>query len=142
MPGLRVLASGFPAGSRIAGSIVLGRPPSRWVSYFLAEDDRVEVAGNRVSFDLGGETLEKGFLLEGDLAGVKSVEARADGRPLPASQILAGQILAGGAGATAVSGGRGPVLRLWLPDARRAPSRDATVNPETEQSLRALGYVQ
>ncbi|HKI02416.1 MAG TPA: sulfatase [Thermoanaerobaculia bacterium] len=142
MPGLRVLASGFPAGSRIAGSIVLGRPPTRWVSYFLAEDDRVEVAGNRVSFDLGGETLEKGFLLEGDLAGVKSVEARADGRPLPAGQILASQILAGRAGATAVSGARGPALRLWLPDARRAPSRDATVNPETEQSLRALGYVQ
>ena len=132
MPGLRVLASGFPPGSRLQGSIVLARPPARWVSYFLAEDDRVELAGNRVSFDLGGETVEKGFLLEGDAGGVQSVEAHLNGQPLPSGQILVGQ-----AGAPSA---KGPSLRLWSPNTRRPPS--ASPNPETEQRLRALGYAQ
>jgi arylsulfatase A-like enzyme len=134
MPGLRVFASGFPAGSRVQGSVVLDRPAAHWVSYFLAEDDRVELTGNRVSFDLGGETLEKGFLLEGNLGGVRSVEARLDGQPLSA-----GQVLVGSAGAPVA---KGPALRLWFPGARRAPSRDAAANPETEERLRALGYAQ
>lgn len=134
MPGMRVFAAGFPAGSRLQGSVVLNRPPARWLSYFLAEADHVELAGNRVSFDLGGETLEKGFLLEGDLGGVQSVEARLNGQPLPA-----GQILVGSAGASAP---RGPVLRVWAPAAHRLPSANAAPNPETEQRLRALGYAQ
>lgn len=136
MPGLRVIASGFPAGSRVRGSIVLARPPSRWDSYFLAEDDKVELAGNRVSFDLGGETVAKGFLLEGDLGGVQSVEARLNGQPLAAGQVLVSR-----AGAPAA---KGPGLRLWFPDARRRPPGPASASPnaETEQRLRALGYLQ
>jgi hypothetical protein len=134
MPGLRVFASGFPAGSRLQGSIVLARPPARWVSYFLAEKDHVDLAGNRVSFDLGGDTIEKGFLLEGDLGGVKSMEARLNGQPLPAGQILVGR-----AGAPDA---KGPALRLWSPGKRRPPSASAAPNPETEQRLRALGYAQ
>lgn len=130
--GLRVMASGFPAGSRLQGSIVLARPPARWVSYFLAEDDRVELAGNRVSFDLGGEKVEKGFLLEGDLGGIQSVEARLDGQPLPSGQVLVGR--------TGAPSTKGPALRLWSPNRRRPPS--ASSNPETEQRLRALGYAQ
>lgn len=133
MPGLRVMASGFPAGSRIQGSVVLDRPPSEWVSYFLAEDDHVELAGNRVSFDLGAETVEKGFLLEGDLGRVQSVEARLNGQPLPGGRILTGR-----AGASAA---KGPALRLWFPDARRRPAA-ASPNPETEERLRSLGYAQ
>ena len=61
-------------------------PPRGWDSYFLADGDRVELAGNRVSFDLGGETLEKGFRLAGDFGGVQAVEARVDGRPLAAGK--------------------------------------------------------
>ncbi len=134
MPGLRVFASGFPAGSRLQGSIVLARPPARWGSYFLAEEDHVELAGNRVSFDLGGDTIEKGFLLEGDFGGVQAVEARLDGQPLPSGQILIGRAGAPGA--------KGPALRLWSPGKRRPPSATASPNPETEQRLRALGYAQ
>jgi hypothetical protein len=132
MPGLRVFASGFPAGSRLQGSVVLARPPARWVSYFLAEGDRVELAGNRVSFDLGGETVEKGFLLEGDPGGVQSVEARLDGQPLPSGQIAVGR--------SGAPGTKGPALRLWSPNRRRPPS--ASSNPETQKRLQALGYAQ
>lgn len=132
MPGLRVFASGFPAGSRLQGSIVLARPPARWVSYFLAEEDHVELAGNRVSFDLGGDTIEKGFLLEGDSGSIQAVEARLNGQPLPSGQILVGR-----EGAPAA---KGPALRLWSPNRRRPPS--ASSNPETEKRLQALGYAQ
>ena len=132
LPGLRVFAAGFPAGSRLQGSLVLDRPAAGWVSYFLAEGDRVELAGDRVSFDLGGEVLEKGFLLEGDPGGVKSVEARLDGRPLPADQVLSGR--------GPLPAAKGPALLLWFPEGRRAPA--AAADPETEKRLRALGYVQ
>jgi arylsulfatase A-like enzyme len=149
LPGLRVFAAGFPAGSRLQGSLTLDRPPARWESYFLAEDDRVELAGNRVSFDLKGETLRKGFLLEGDFGGVQSVEARLDGRPLPAGQVLAGRGAAYAGGpltpavlaARDIPDARGPALRLWLPAGRRVPPAAAS-DPETERRLRALGYIQ
>ncbi len=134
MPGMRVFASGFPAGSRLQGSVVLNRPPARWISYFLAEGDHVELAGNRVSFDLVGEVVEKGFLLEGDLGGVQSVEARLNGQPLPAGQIFVGRAVA--------PASKGPTLRVWAPATHRPPSANAAPNPETEQRLRALGYAQ
>jgi arylsulfatase A-like enzyme len=147
LPGLRVMASGLPAGSRLAGQLVLDRPPARWVSYFLAEGDRVELAGNRVSFDLGGEALTKGFLLEGDFAVLQSAEAGLDSRPLPV-RIGRGAAYAGEnisrASLTAVDPPvpEGPALRLWLPGVRRAPSANAPPNPETERRLHALGYAQ
>jgi arylsulfatase A-like enzyme len=154
LPGLRVFAAGFPAGSRLQGSLVLERPPTRWVSYFLADDDRVELAGDRVSFDLGGEALEKGFRLEGDVGGVRSVEARLGGRPLPAGQLLAGRgapYAGGPLSATALTTGelpvaRGPALLFWLPGGLSlpsgAPAGKPAPNPETERRLRALGYIQ
>jgi len=133
LPGLRVFATGFPAGARLQGTLTLDRPATGWDSYFLAEGDRVELAGNRVSFDLGGETLLKGFRLEGDAGGVRSVEARLDGRPLPGPQVRSGR--------GALPDVKGPALLLWLPGARRAPAAGA-VDPETEKRLRALGYIQ
>jgi arylsulfatase A-like enzyme len=151
LPGLRVFASGFPAGSRIQGAIALDRPPVRWDSYFLAEGDRVELSGNRVSFDLGGEALEKGFRLEGDFGGVQGVEARVDGRPLPSGQVLVGRgvpYTGGGLSSAALTAGdlpaaKGAALFLWLPGGRRAPVHNgSTANPETEKRLRALGYIQ
>lgn len=149
LPGLRVFAAGFPAGSRIQGSIALDRPPSGWDSYFLAAGDRVELAGNRVSFDLGGETVEKGFRLEGEIGGVQTVEARVDGRPLPAGQMLVGRgtpYPGGGLNPAALTAedlptAQGAALLLWLPGGRRAPAGKA-LNPETERRLRALGYIQ
>jgi arylsulfatase len=128
LPGLRVVASGLPAGSRLRGSITLERAPARLLSYFLAEDDRVELTGGRVDFDLGGEALEKGFLVEGG-GKVRSTEAALDGKALP--------VLTGAQGPTAA----GPALRVWYAEDRRAPARTAP-DPETEKRLRALGYAQ
>jgi hypothetical protein len=150
LPGLRVLAAGFPAGSRVQGSLVLNRPPARWSSWFLAEGDRVAIAGDRVSFDLGGEALEKGFRLEGDFGGVRSLEARLDGRPLPAGSLLVGRgaPYAGGplspAALTAgdLPAAKGAALFVWFPGRRGAPAGNAPRSPETEQRLRALGYIQ
>jgi arylsulfatase A-like enzyme len=149
LPGLRVFLSGFPAGARVQGTITLSRPPTGWDSYFLAEGDRVEVTGNRVSFELGGEALEKGFRLEGDFGGVQAVEARVDGRPLAAGQVRVGPgtpYPGGALSSRALTAGdlpttNGPALLLWLPGGRRAPAH-AAPNRETETRLRALGYVQ
>jgi arylsulfatase A-like enzyme len=131
LPGLRVFASGLAPGARLRGSLTLDRPPTEWFPYFLAADDRVELAGPRVSFDLGGETLEKGFLLLGDSGAVQRAEAELDGTPV---RVLLGT------GAPPASDG--PALKIWTPGRERkaapAPPRD----PETEQRLRALGYIQ
>jgi arylsulfatase A-like enzyme len=150
LPGLRVFALGFPAGARVQGAITLARPPAGWDSYFLADGDRVEVAGSRVSFDLGGETLEKGFRLEGDFGDVQAVEARVGGRPLAAGQVRVGpgtpysggplsraMLTAGDLPAAAK-----PALLLWLPGGRQAPNGAVAPNGETEKRLRALGYIQ
>jgi arylsulfatase A-like enzyme len=148
MPGLRVIAAGLPAASRLRGTLALDRPPARWISYFLAEDDHVELAGNRVSFDLGGEALRKGFLLEGDFAAVQSAAAELDGGgPLPI-RIGRGALYAGGAAgkafltADAPPAAAGPALFLWFPGRRRAPPAAAAPNAETARRLRALGYAQ
>ncbi len=150
LPGLRVIASGLPAASRLRGSLVLDRPPARWTSYFLAEDDRVELSGDRVRFDLGAEALEKGFLLQGsggEIGGVRSIEARLDtGGPL-AIRVGRAPYVGGEAGKALLTAGtatapEGPALRLWLPAVRRAPSAEAAPNPETARRLQALGYAQ
>lgn len=150
LPGLRVFVSGFPAGARVQGAITLAKPPAGWDSYFLADGDRVELAGSRVSFDLGGEALEKGFRLEGDFGEVQAVEARAGGRLLAAGQVLVGPgtPYSGGALSRAMltagdlPAAAGPALLLWLPGGRRAPNGAAAPNGETEKRLRALGYIQ
>ncbi|HSK75144.1 MAG TPA: sulfatase [Thermoanaerobaculia bacterium] len=151
LPGLRVFASGLPAGSRLTGTIVLDRPPTRWESYFLAEDDVVELHGDTARFDLSGETLVKGFLLEGEVSGVRSVEALLDGRPAPVLLGSGAPSAGGPAGKAALtangwpggsSGTEGPALRLWLPAGKRASSVAQAPDPETERRLRALGYIQ
>jgi arylsulfatase A-like enzyme len=149
LPGLRVFASGFPAGARVRGTITLERPAAGLDSYFLAESDRADLAGNRVTFDLGGETLEKGFRLEGDFGGIQSVEASVGGRPLAAGEVRVGPGMpypGGAVSARALTAGelpaaKGPSLLLWLPGGRR-PAASAAPNSETESRLRALGYVQ
>ncbi len=103
-----------------------------------------------MTFDLGGETLAKGFLLAGDVGGVQSVEARLDGHALPADQLRAGRgaRYAGGAlAAGALASGdfpdvQGPALCVWLPARRREAGGQVPRSPETERRLRALGYIQ
>ena len=69
----------------------------------------------------------------GDVGGIRSVEARLDGRPLPAGQIRSGR--------GDLPDLRNPALLLWQPGARRSPAAGA-VDLETEKRLRALGYIQ
>jgi arylsulfatase A-like enzyme len=149
LPGIRVVASGVPEGARLDGTIRFDQPPSRWVGYFLADGDRVVLTGPALRFDLGGETLEKGFLVEGDFSAVEMLEARVQGRPLAAGSLVVGEgrAYAGGRLSLAEIGAAGwspappgPAVRLWLaaPGARR---REDVEDPETLERLRALGYI-
>jgi len=152
LPGLRVLLEGVPAGSRVSGSITFERAPRRWMPYFLGPDDVVGLAGDRLSFDLAGEAFAKGFRVEGDFGGLRSVAATLDGTPLPAARLLLGRGAPYGGGPIAprallspfwpVGGSSaGGGLRLWLHEGAGVDRR-TTVDPETERRLRNLGYIQ
>jgi arylsulfatase A-like enzyme len=152
LPGLWILADGAPAGSRLSGSITFARPPRLWVPYLLGPQDRVELNGNRLRFDLAGERFGKGLRIEGDFGRIAAVEAARDGRPLPPAGVRIGADApyAGGAIPLAalrsprppVPGARsGAVLRLWVRDGAAAERR-TTVDPETEKRLRDLGYIE
>lgn len=70
LPGLWVLGG----SSRLSGTITFQRAPQRWVPYFLGDADRVEMSGNRLTFDLTAEWLAKGFRIEGDPGNVVSMD--------------------------------------------------------------------
>ncbi|HKH46087.1 MAG TPA: sulfatase-like hydrolase/transferase [Thermoanaerobaculia bacterium] len=159
LPGLWVLQegpAGLPAGTRLSGSIVFERPPSGWSPYFLGSEDRVELAGTRLRFDLTGAPGGKGLRVDGDFGRIAVVEASLDGRPLPPGGVRLGANAAysGGTVAPAVlrsprwpltgSGSTGSAarLRLWMYDGSGAVDRRTTADPETEKGLRSLGYIQ
>ena len=73
LPGLWVLTEGAVPGSRLSGTITFQRAPQRWVPYFLGDADRVEMSGNRLTFDLTAEWFAKGFRIEGDPGKVVSM---------------------------------------------------------------------
>jgi hypothetical protein len=162
IPGVRVIAQGLPAGARMEGKLEVSfraQPgggaagPITWQSYFLGEEDKVEVAGREIRFSLSGEALDKGFVLQGGIAGMSGVatlQVTLDGRPLAPSRLLLGRGVpySGGAversalvaeGWPAASGGG---LRIWIPRLRRGPIAGEGINAETERRLRALGYLQ
>lgn len=153
LPGLWVLPDGLPAGSRLSGSIAFERPPAGWKPYFLGPEDRVELAGGRLRFDLTGAPGGKGLRIEGDFGRIAAVEASLDGRPLPpggvrigADAAYAGRPVAPAAlrsPRSPLTGQRtGPSLRLWMYDGSEAVDRRTKKDPETEKSLRSLGYIQ
>ena len=80
LPGLWVLTDGLPAGSHLSGTITFQRPPQRWVPYFLGAVDRVELSGERITFDLTAEPLAKGFRVEGDSGRVIDLTVSQEGR--------------------------------------------------------------
>jgi len=69
LPGLWVLAGGLG----LNGTITFQRAPQRWVPYFLGDADRVEMSGNRITFDLTAEPIAKGFRIEGDIGDIGKV---------------------------------------------------------------------
>lgn len=148
-PGLRIVASGLPAGARLQGSVVFDRPPAAWHSYFLAEGDQVELRGGELHLDLAGEAIEKGILVDGDGIAVTRLAASLNGAPV-AVRTGPGNPYAGGpVGARALASVSwpapppGPALRVWRsPTAEESKSRNDKESAETEQRLRALGYIQ
>jgi arylsulfatase A-like enzyme len=153
LPGVRVLAEGVPAGSRLTGSVTFERAPGRWIPYLLRSGDRVDLAGSRLRFDLAGDLIAKGLRIEGEPGRVLAVEARLDGQPLPPGSVLTGRGIPYTGGSLDAGdlrsphwpvsrpAGAGAVLRIWLPP-NPGPGRRIEVDPETERRLRALGYIE
>ncbi len=147
LSGMRVILSGLPVGRRVSGSIEFDTPPVRWSSYFLGDTDHVTLEGSRLRFDVLGDGLDKGVIVEGDFAALRSVESAIDG-----GGSLA--VLFGGGPATGVvpvarlavsevpAAPQGPSMRLWIAAARGVKSALSQENAETLRRLRALGYIQ
>ncbi len=126
LPGVRVVTDNALQGSRLSGTITFQRAPQRWVPYFLGPLDRVEQSGNRITFELVAEPIDKGFRLEGDPGRVEAVTLSIDGHPVSS-----------GSPVRAVRPG---YLKIWTPGKPAVARRPS--DPETEKRLRSLGYIQ
>ena len=150
LAGLRLIASGLPAGAFLDGTIRFERPPLRWMPYFLSDSDAIALRDAELRFRFAGETLAKGVILEGDFGSLQGLVARLDGAPGEAVKILVGAsetYRGGGVEPAALVAKQmpaapvGPALRVWV-SSRGATARHAEEDPETVRRLRALGYVQ
>lgn len=155
LPGVRLMASGLPPGTRVNGTIRFDRPLERWRPYFLDQRDQATWIGGRsasgaLAFSFGADSFEKGLLLEGEFSAITDFQAEwADG-PGPTLSLLVGPNLTHSGGAlqrSRLEAGEtplvpeGPALRLWLRSGRGAVAADAAENAETRARLRALGYI-
>jgi len=150
MQGLRVIASGLAAGSRLQARLTLEEPPETWKVYFLRDDDRVELVGSELRFEIFGEGFDKGFVIPGEPGVIRAVEARLDGRPLAADAIRLGDDAfldepTATAGLQLASGWpvqeQGTRLYLWY---GAGPQVSPALPADTGESLRrlkALGYL-
>ena len=152
--GLKLMTDGLPAGARLGGTIVFAHAPQRVVPYFLGPpgSDRVEMTGDRLTFDLVAEPLAKGFRVEGDFGRVVSLQATIDSRPLAAARWRVGPGRPWGGGPLApaallvpewpgiLPGAGAGTLDLWIHDTAGAAAKRSH-DPETERRLRALGYI-
>lgn len=149
LPGILALAESLPAGRHLSGELAFDSPPTTVLPLFLGPDDRVELAGTRLSFSIVGEAVAKGFRLVGDPGALVDASLLLDGELLPPARLRYG----GGAPfpgrpvpATALatetfpSPVERPGLRLWEYAGRAAVATE--VSEETRRSLEALGYVQ
>ena len=169
LTGLRLLAAGVPAGSRLRLDLTLAQAPRRWLPYLLDAADRVTLEGAHLALDLqGGDPLARGVRIEGDFADpsaaapaaasgpevVRSLTATVDGRPLPAARVRVGggAPYEGGAlpwaalrsrlGPGTLPAAGGPVVEIWVHDTAGETPRRTEHDAETERRLRALGYLK
>ncbi len=159
LPGLRLLAAGVPAGSRLRLDLTLSRPPRRWLPDLLTAVDRATLDGSHLALELvGADRLARGVRIEGDFGGgdavVRSLAATLDGRPLAAGRVRVGGGAAYGGGPLSPAALRtrdapatapaadGPAVAIWVHDASGEPRRRVEHDAETERRLRALGYLQ
>ncbi|HEX4952891.1 MAG TPA: sulfatase [Thermoanaerobaculia bacterium] len=156
--GLRLVASGLGPGQALTVELSLAQEPAGWHAYFLANEDRVHVAGRKVTLRLVGEQAgvgqaEKGLWLEGEGGGVESLVVRThggDGEAAPVAVLLGeGTPWRGGPveAARLLASSRpqapetGVALRLWTRPAAVAGGAPA-IDAEVVESLKALGYLQ
>lgn len=149
LPGLRALADGLAPGAVLAGELTFEDAPEGVVPLFLGPEDRVELDGRRVRFEITGEVVPKGFRVLGAEAPLVAASLTLDGEPLPAGRLRlgAGDPFTGRPVAPAAleTGGLPPTgsragLLLWSPSGPTA--RPAAASDRTRESLRALGYVE
>lgn len=141
-PGLRVMLTGAEPGTTVDVAVRLRRP-AQWTSWFLAEDDRVELSGDSLRLRLSGDALPKGVVLPtaGDVQAVDVVAPRGlpvrlagSGGPYGGGEVSpAAALRAGWPGEPAA----GPTVWLWASPPRTV---GAERNPETVKRLKALGY--
>ncbi len=159
LPGLRLAVSGLPAGRRLSGRIrfdlAASAGPPALTPLFLSPEDRIDLAGDTLRFELVGEPvgaapLEKGALLVGEHLAIRELvlDPAPAGGPIPSVRLGAGTAYRGGPiePADLLTSGRpsvgdGPLLRLWVRQGQ-ATAEVAGVDAEVEKSLRALGYIQ
>jgi len=147
--GLRAMTDALPEGHRLSGTLRFAEAPLAAVPLFLGPEDSLTVDGTRVTFDIVGEAVAKGFLLPGTPGALVEAALRLDGEPLPAARLRlgTGTPFTGGTVEPAAldtetypAPAERPGLRLWRFSGVR-PESDQ-VDPETERSLRALGYIK
>jgi arylsulfatase A-like enzyme len=147
--GVRAMIDPLPSGGRLTGELRFDGPPVGAVPLYLGPDDRLDVDGAVVRFEIAAEGLTKGFLLPGEPPGLVGAELRLDGQPLPPGRLrygpgtpYTGRPLEPAAFDSVAYPPPGdlPGLRLWRYSGDRPDS--AGVDPETRRSLEALGYIQ
>ena len=106
LPGLRLLATGVPAGSRLRLDLTLSRPARRWLPDLLTAADRASLDGSHLALELvGADRLPRGVRIEGDFGGESRTAAGAS------SGAGAGAGIGSGAGDAAGGGGGDAVVR-------------------------------
>jgi arylsulfatase A-like enzyme len=156
--GVRVVATGVPAGAELEITIRLDRPPAPvpgpsgqlWIPFFLAPEDRVEADGDparTIRVTLTGDGTPKGVILRAPEGRLSSVEARylrgGEGSDAPAVRVAGIDALPrdgtgiGSIGTRPPPAGDGVAVLVWRRDAR-ATRGDAT---DAAERLKALGYL-
>jgi arylsulfatase A-like enzyme len=80
LPGLRLLAAGVPAGSRLRLDLTLSRPPRRWLPFLLTAADRASLDGAHLALELvDGDRLARGVRIEGDFGGSPTAASAGSG---------------------------------------------------------------
>lgn len=142
-PGLRVMLSGADLAAPVELELRLRHPEQGWDSWFLAEEDRVDMDGDRLRVRLSPEALPKGILLPavGDLLAVDvlappglAVRLAGSGAVYRGGEVSAKAVTRAG---WPDAGDRGPTLWLWASPPRASQGQR---NPEAVERLKALGY--
>ncbi|HLX10130.1 MAG TPA: sulfatase [Thermoanaerobaculia bacterium] len=111
IPGLRLVAAGLRAGSRLRLDLMLSHPPRRWLPYLLTAADRVTLDGAHLTLELAGDDwLARGVTIEDGMDAPPGAAART-------GAVGSGGLGSGGAGglgyvgSAAAAGGAASVVQ-------------------------------